>query len=103
MRIWQWNLRHALCTHFTARIFLLYLSLLTSVTAYVPLTDDMLQRLPQPSLSDFDTHTGALLSPILIPRVPGTPGSTIVLNHFISFFSPHLSDWTLSFQNSTST
>ncbi|KAM7223195.1 hypothetical protein V8F06_001408 [Rhypophila decipiens] len=51
---------------------------------------------------DFDPHTGALLSPILIPRVPGTPGSEKVQRHFIDFFSSELPNWTLEWQNSTS-
>ncbi|KAI9816037.1 MAG: hypothetical protein M1827_002029 [Pycnora praestabilis] len=73
--------------------------LLPTVTAYTTLSNDSLRNLPSPG-SDFDIHDGALLAPILVPRVPGTPGSTAVLNHFIQFFST-LPDWTVELQNST--
>jgi glutaminyl-peptide cyclotransferase len=82
---------------------LLLLDLIVSqASAYAPLSEDSLKRLPAPQTSDFDIHTGSLLSPILIPRVPGTPGSTKVLNHFADFFRTSLPDWTITFQNSTS-
>ena len=79
---------------------LAHFAVLTS--AYAPLSDDSLKRVPPPKTSDFDIHTGSLLAPILIPRVPGTPGSTKVLNHFVDYFRTSLPDWTISFQNSTS-
>ena len=69
--------------------------------AYTPLSDSSLLRLPS-SGSDFDIHTGALLAPILQPRVPGSPGSTAVLNHFVNFFRTTLPQWDIRFQNSTS-
>src|ERR1700761_2832840 len=73
------------------------------VLAYVPLSDDtILNRLAQPDTADFDIHTGNLLAPILIPRVPGTEGSRKVLQHFVDFFRTSLPDWTVTFQNSTS-
>lgn len=75
---------------------------LNPIAAYAPLSDDSLRILPQPRVEDFDIHTGAILSPILIPRVPGTPGSAAVLNHFVNFFHTFLPDWNVSFQNSTS-
>ena len=75
---------------------------LNPTSAYAPLSDDNLRILPQPGAEDFDIHTGALLSPILIPRVPGTSGSAIVLNHFVNFFRTALPDWNITFQNSTS-
>jgi glutaminyl-peptide cyclotransferase len=80
---------------------LLRLLLLTLVEAYATLTDATLQSLPRPG-ADFDIKTGSLLAPILIPRVPGTPGSTAVLNHFVDFFKTSLPEWHLTFQNSTS-
>ena len=83
-------------------IWLTLISILTTISAYSLLSDDSLKRLPAPQTSDFDIHTGSLLSPILIPRVPGTPGSTKVLDHFVDFFQTSLPDWTISFQNSTS-
>ncbi|KAL1305576.1 hypothetical protein AAFC00_007181 [Neodothiora populina] len=76
--------------------------LLSSASAYTALSDDSLRNLPDPG-SDFDIKTGALLAPILQPRVPGTPGSTAVLTHFVDFFQHSLPEWKLSFQNSTST
>ena len=75
---------------------------LNTISAYAPLSDDSLRRLPQPGAEDFDIYTGKLLSPILIPRVPGTPGSASVLNHFVNFFRTSLPDWNITFQNSTS-
>ncbi len=74
----------------------------SAVLAYTALSDSTLEALPSPG-NDFDIHSGALLSPILIPRVPGTPGSDKVLHHFVDFFSSTLPEWKLSFQNSTST
>jgi glutaminyl-peptide cyclotransferase len=65
------------------------------------LSDDTLRNLPRPG-NDFDIHDGALLAPILIPRVPGTPGSEAVLNHFVQFFQSSLPQWDIAFQNSTS-
>lgn len=71
--------------------------------AYKPLSDDtLLNRLPRPDTADFDIRTGNLLAPILIPRVPGTPGSLQVQRHFVDFFHNSLPDWSLTFQNSTS-
>ncbi|KAJ5812065.1 hypothetical protein N7474_008366 [Penicillium riverlandense] len=92
---------HGLCRHF----FLLGLSLLTLLLpgeAYESVSDETLRSLPRPG-NDFDINNGALLSPILIPRVPGTPGSTAVLNHFVDFFQTTLPEWKIEFQNSTST
>lgn len=77
------------------------LLLVHSATAYSVISDETLKALPRPG-DDFDIHTGKVLSPILIPRVPGTPGSTAVLNHFNDFFKTSLPNWTIEFQNSTS-
>jgi glutaminyl-peptide cyclotransferase len=81
---------------------ILTLLLPSQVLCYSQISDDTLQRLPTPG-NDFDIHNGALLSPILRTRVPGTPGSTAVLNHFTDFFKKSLPDWTIEYQNSTST
>ncbi|USW48522.1 Putative peptidase M28, glutaminyl-peptide cyclotransferase [Septoria linicola] len=83
---------------------LLYLlpALLRETLAYTALSEATLNSLPLPG-NDFDINNGALLSPILIPRVPGTAGSTAVLNHFVDYFSTKLPKWKLSFQNSSST
>ncbi|OCT54379.1 Glutaminyl-peptide cyclotransferase [Cladophialophora carrionii] len=95
--MWHWLLKWSLTT-------VSLLSLLSSHgLAYAPLSDGtILDRLPQPDTADFDIHTGNLLAPILIPRVPGTEGSRKVLQHFVDFFHRSLPDWTVSFQNSTS-
>ncbi|KAK5163163.1 uncharacterized protein LTR77_010947 [Saxophila tyrrhenica] len=83
-------------------LLLLPAILRSAVLAYTPLSESTIQGLPSPG-KDFDIKDGALLSPILIPRVPGTPGSEQVLQHFVDFFSDTLPDWKLSFQNSSST
>ncbi|KAG0124287.1 peptidase family M28-domain-containing protein [Tuber indicum] len=75
----------------------------TLTTAWTDLSDETLARLPNPSDTDFDITSGALLSPILIPRVPGTEGSLKVLSHFQNFFATKLPDWKTSTQNSTAT
>ncbi|KAL4890995.1 hypothetical protein BDV59DRAFT_76297 [Aspergillus ambiguus] len=86
---------------FLSLCFALLLLLLPG-EAYQDLSDASLRSLPRPH-SDFDIHNGALLSPILIPRVSGTSGSTKVLTHFADFIRTNLPDWNIEFQNSTST
>ncbi|OIW26133.1 glutaminyl-peptide cyclotransferase [Coniochaeta ligniaria NRRL 30616] len=81
---------------------LLLLVNLALTFAYAPLSDASLRTIPSGG-SDFDIHNGALLSPILIPRVPGTPGSAKVQEHFVSFFRDQLPLWTVEWHNSTST
>lgn len=80
---------------------LLLVCILLGVTAYTPLSDETLQNLPGAE-GDFDVLTGSILAPILIPRVPGTPGSLAVQEHFVQWFTTNLPNWTLEFQNSTS-
>jgi glutaminyl-peptide cyclotransferase len=77
------------------------LGLLSGAFAYKALSDDGLRNIPDPG-NDFDIKQGALLASILQPRVPGTPGSTAVLNHFVDFFHKELPAWELTFQNSSS-
>lgn len=77
------------------------ISLLSVARAYTTLSDESLRNLPGPG-DDFDIKNGAVLAPILQTRVPGTPGSTAVLTHFVDFFQTSLPKWTLSFQNSSS-
>lgn len=81
---------------------LLLPALIRESIAYTALSDASLSALPSPG-SDFDINTGALLSPILRVRVPGTEGNTAVLQHFVDFFSQQLPSWRLEYQNSTST
>jgi glutaminyl-peptide cyclotransferase len=80
------------------------LSLLTTLilqtTAYKPLSDSFLRAIPSPG-SALDPTNGTLLAPILIPRVPGTPGQKTVQQHFVSYFQRELPRWTLEWQNST--
>ncbi|KAL6716613.1 hypothetical protein ACLMJK_006181 [Lecanora helva] len=71
------------------------------VTAYTGLSEQSLKALPRPG-PDFDIVKGRLLSPILQPRVPGSSGSTAVLNHFAEFFKTDLPQWHVTYQNSTS-
>lgn len=71
-------------------------------TAYATLSDDTLKTLPT-APQDFDINNGALLAPILIPRVPGTPGSEKVRQHFVDFFANTLPQWHIELHNSTST
>jgi len=78
-----------------------FIGLVSLASGYIKLSDETLRSLPGPG-SDFDIKEGALLAPILQPRVPGTPGSTAVLNHFVDFFQQSLPKWNLSFQNSSS-
>jgi len=52
---------------------------------------------------NFDPRHGSLLSPILIPRVPGTEGHAAVQHHFVNFFSTELPRWTIEWYNSTTT
>lgn len=80
--------------------FLLAISFV-HVTAWTPLSDDTLRNLPAGG-ADFDIKTGEILAPILIPRVPGTPGSAKVQQHFVQWFTTHLPKWTIEFQNSSS-
>lgn len=82
-------------------LFLASTILMLQVRAYTPLSEESLRRIPSPG-ADFDIKTGSLLAPILIPRVPGTPGSTKVLQHFVDFFTTHLPNWRIEYQNSTS-
>ena len=69
--------------------------------AYTPLSDETIKNLPDPG-TDFDISDGALLAPILRPRVPGTSGSEAVQQHFIDFFQDNLPKWKLELHNSTS-
>lgn len=69
--------------------------------SYTPLPASSLPLIPSPG-SDLDPTTGALLAPLLIPRVPGTPGSAAARRHFLDFFTTHLPLWTVTTHNTTS-
>ncbi|KAF2770046.1 peptidase M28 [Teratosphaeria nubilosa] len=81
---------------------LLLPAVLRTALAYTALSDNTLTALPFPG-DDFDIDHGALLAPLLIPRVPGTPGSETARQHFVDFFRAHLPAWRLAFQNSSTT
>jgi hypothetical protein len=84
---------------------LLSVILLTQVgpaKAYKPLSDSFLRAIPSPG-QDIDPKDGGLLAPILIPRVPGTPGQIVAQQHFVNYFQQQLPNWSLDWQNSTST
>ncbi|KAI1169746.1 peptidase family M28 [Nemania sp. FL0916] len=91
---------------FLARISLLLqplilLSWLISPTlAYTALSDDFLKLVPSGG-DDFDIDNGKLLAPILIPRVPGTPGQAAAQEHFVNFFREALPSWSVAWFNST--
>lgn len=85
---------------YSFRSVLLISGLLSCVNSFTELSDESLQSLADPGTT-FDIHNGELLAPILIPRVPGTPGSLKVLQHFVDFFNTSLPNWRLEFQNST--
>lgn len=70
--------------------------------AYMPLSDDFLRNVSSGG-PDFEPGNGAILSPILVPRVPGTAGHASVQHHFVNFFSTQLPKWKLQWYNSTAT
>jgi glutaminyl-peptide cyclotransferase len=76
-------------------------TLFTHTLAYTELSDAVLGGIPAGG-TDFDIHAGSLLAPLLIPRVPGTEGSTKAQAHFVNFFKTNLPDWTIEWHNSTS-
>lgn len=75
-------------------------AVLTTVHAYVPLSDLSLQHLVFPE-KDFDVKDGKLLAPILRPRVPGTPDIEAVREHFVDFWRTTLPQWSMDMHNST--
>ncbi|EGX89399.1 glutaminyl cyclase [Cordyceps militaris CM01] len=77
------------------------LSSFASAIAGTTLTDDDLRNIPSPG-SDFDIKDGKLLAPILIPRVPGTPGQLKAQAHLVDFFTANLPGWEQIWHNSTS-
>ncbi|QPC72510.1 hypothetical protein HYE68_003262 [Fusarium pseudograminearum] len=86
---------------FFAKLLLFACLLASTVAESMTLSDDVLRNIPSPG-DDFDIKNGKLLAPILIPRVPGTPGQVRTQKHFVDFFKENLPEWTLEWQNSTS-
>ncbi|KAF1837344.1 hypothetical protein BDW02DRAFT_519254 [Decorospora gaudefroyi] len=72
-----------------------------TVTAYKPLSDSFLRAIPSPD-DTIDPVNGSLLAPLLIPRVPGTPGQKTVQHHLVNYFQTELPRWSIEWQNSTS-
>ncbi|KAF2678373.1 hypothetical protein K458DRAFT_376629 [Lentithecium fluviatile CBS 122367] len=70
--------------------------------AYTALSDSFLRAIPSPG-HDVDPNNGTLLAPLLIPRVPGTPGQIAAQTHIASYFARELPAWQLSWQNSSAT
>ncbi|KAJ5042264.1 uncharacterized protein L3040_004817 [Drepanopeziza brunnea f. sp. 'multigermtubi'] len=85
-------------------VHLLLHSLLLVAHAYTPLNEAFLTNISAGVLdSDFNPATGSLLSPILVPRAPGSANHAAVLQHFVGFFSTQLPKWKIEWANSTST
>jgi len=90
-----------LSSSFRISIFSILHCLFFITNAYKPLSDSFLRNISSGGL-DLNPKNGALLSPILTPRVPGTAGHAAVQHHFVDFFSTKLPRWTLDWYNSTS-
>jgi glutaminyl-peptide cyclotransferase len=88
------------CSFFSSCGLFILQSLFLIADSYTPLSDSFLRNISSGG-SDFDPDHGVLLSPILIPRVPGTGGHSVVQHHFVDFFSNKLPRWTLKWYNST--
>jgi hypothetical protein len=93
---------------------LIFLTQVHQSLTYNPLSDHSLKHLVLSNIDptttsthpdpDFDPVNGALLSPILVPRVPDTADHARVQEHFISFVRTHLDpSWTVEWHNTTST
>jgi hypothetical protein len=80
---------------------ILVLQCTNQVDAYKPLSDSFLRAIPSPG-QDIDPVNGSLLAPILVPRVPGTPGQKVAQQHFANYFQTQLPKWEFDWQNSTS-
>ncbi|KAK4218119.1 kinase-like domain-containing protein [Rhypophila decipiens] len=91
-------------TIFFSLVVLILVSFGPSPTkAYKDLSDNFLRQMPAVDADDFDIHNGELLAPLLIPRVPGTPGQKKAQEHIVTYFQRWLPMWNVIWQNSTST
>ncbi len=88
------------CFRFVSYRLGILIWLITCAATFAPLSDESLMYLPNAG-NDFNILNGTLLHPILRPRVPGSPGSLAVLQHFVDFFRTALPQWKIEFQNST--
>jgi len=82
------------------QIFSILHWLILPVLAYTELSDHFLKLVPSGG-DDFDIENGKLLAPLLIPRVPGTPGQVAAQEHFVNFFRKELPKWSIEWFNST--
>ncbi|KAK3903051.1 hypothetical protein C8A05DRAFT_33218 [Staphylotrichum tortipilum] len=101
--------------HSTLPLLLSLLTLPSPSLTYTPLSDFSLQHHLTPSLPttssnittrdpDFDPLIGALLAPILRPRVPGSVGHAAVQSHFVHFAQTELHPaWQIEWHNTTAT
>ncbi|KAK7757962.1 hypothetical protein SLS62_000340 [Diatrype stigma] len=105
---WRWKCRRHQHGQLSTTVLILCVLLLVLAVAprgclaYEELSDAALRSIPGGGFSDFDAATGALLAPLLIPRVPGTAGSAAAQRHIAGFFARELPAWTLLWHNSTS-
>ena len=74
--------------------------LILIANAYKPLSESFLRNISSGDLN-FDPKYGSLLSPILIPRVPGTEGHAAVQRYLVDYFSTTLPRWKIEWYNST--
>ncbi|KAI0474839.1 glutaminyl-peptide cyclotransferase [Xylaria cf. heliscus] len=81
-------------------VALIHALLVAPSLAYTELSDTAFRNVPS-GAEALHPHTGSLLSPILVPRVPGTPGSFAVQRHLVDFFARELPRWHLEWHNST--
>ncbi|KAL4861739.1 hypothetical protein BDV12DRAFT_190880 [Aspergillus spectabilis] len=81
-------------------VTIIVLLCLNPVHPYTPLSNSTLSTLPRPGV-DFNIHTGAILSPLLRPRVAGTAGSENARRHISDIFATYLPNWTIEYQTSS--
>lgn len=82
------------------RVLLVFQLAVLPVLSYTELSEGTLRNVPAAG-DDFNIDHGKLLAPILIPRVPGTPGSDKAQQHFVDFFAQSLPKWKIEWHNST--
>ncbi|TLD14495.1 hypothetical protein PspLS_11150 [Pyricularia sp. CBS 133598] len=90
-------------TSLATTLLVLTLAFASLANAYTEMSEAFLKAIPLDH-GDFDIlNERGLLAPILIPRVPGTPGQVQAQQHITSFFARELPKWNVSWQNSTGT
>lgn len=87
-----------------ALLLVLLATLLSPARAYTALSDDSLRAIPRPGAALDVGDAAGLLAPLLVPRVPDTPGSARARRHFADFAAAALLPrWTLEWHNTTAT